>query len=134
MHALGREVFARGLHVLGSDAQTRTLTHGAVVIETGLHRDRHAALGDVQVDRLVQPFAAVLEQDVLAGHAEIGRAILHVGRHVGGAHDDDAHLRIIGADDQLARLFRVFGDHDAGRLQQRHRFFEDAALGQGQRQ
>ena len=33
--------------------------------------------------------------------------------------------------DQLARSLRVFERDDAGRLQQRQGFLEDAALGQG---
>ncbi len=134
MHALGGEMLARALHVLGGHAQARAVAHRAGVVETGLHRHRHAALGDVQVDRLVQAFAAVLEQHILAGHAEVGRAVLHIGRHVGGAHDDHAHARVVGRQDQLARAFRIFGDRDAGRLQQRQGFLENAALGQGQRQ
>ena len=39
-----------------------------------------------------RPCAAVLEQRVLAGHAEVGAAVLHVGRHVGGAHQHHAHV------------------------------------------
>ena len=34
--------------------------------------------------------------------AEVGRAILHIGRHVGGAHDEKPDIRPTGAQDELA--------------------------------
>jgi hypothetical protein len=71
-------------------------------------------------------------QHVLAGDAHVGGAVLHIGRHIGSAHDDQTHVVAVGADDQLARRFRIFGRHDAGRRQQRQGFLEDAALGQGE--
>jgi hypothetical protein len=59
----------------------------------------------------------MLQQHILAGDAHVRRAVLHIGRHIRGAHDDDAHVGAIGGDDQLARLLRIFGRHDAGRRQ-----------------
>eukprot|EP01034_Spumella_vulgaris_P034042 gene34041-41981_t len=61
----------------------------------------------------------MLDQHVLAGHAEVRRAVLHIGRHVGGAHDQHAHIGVVGGQDQLARSFRILGDGDAGCFQQR---------------
>ena len=103
------------------------------VVEVGAHRDAHPAARDLQVERLVQALAAVLDQRVLAGHAEVGAAVLDIGRHVAGAHQHDAHVGPVGADDQLARLLRILGDLDPGGREQRQRLVEDAALGQCQR-
>src|SRR5712672_2751133 len=72
VHALRREVLARGLHVLGRHTQTRALAHGERVVEAFGNRDHHAARCDAEVERLVQPLAAVLEQHVLARDAEFG--------------------------------------------------------------
>ena len=73
----------------------------------------------------------MLEQHVLAGDAEVRGAVLDVGRHVGGAHDDEAHVGAIGCNDQLARGLRIVVRRDAGRGQQRQGLIEDAALRRG---
>ncbi len=132
VHAFGREVFTRGQQVFGGNPQPRALANRAGVVEAGRNRHRHAAFCDLQVDRLIQALAAMLQQHILAGHAEIGGAVLHIGRDVGRADDDHVHMRIVSRQDQLARGFRIFGDLDAGSLQQRQGFFKDAAFGQGQ--
>ena len=134
VHALGGEMLACDFHVLGRDAQTRALAHRVRVIETCRDRHRHPAARDIQIDRLIQTAAAVLEQHVLARHAEVRRAVFDVGRHVGGAHDDHAQVRIRGRQDQLARGFRIFGDFDAGCREQRQRLLEDTPFRQRQRQ
>jgi hypothetical protein len=85
------------LDVLGGHAQARALAHGAGVVEVGAHRHADAALGDLQVQRLVQALAAVLDERVLAGHAEVGAAVLHVGRHVGRAHQHHPQARTLVA-------------------------------------
>ena len=61
--------------ILGRHAQARALAHRRGVVEVVAHRDHHAAARDVQVQRLVQPFAAVLVEHVLARHAQVGRAV-----------------------------------------------------------
>src|SRR2546422_63406 len=71
VHALGCEVLARGLHVLGRHAQTCALAHRARIIEAFGDRDHHPARCDAEVERLVQPLAAVLEEHVLACDAEL---------------------------------------------------------------
>jgi len=85
--------------------------HGRGVVESGGNCHAQPAARDAEVDRLVEPAIAplrtVLQQHVLAGDTELGRTVLHVGRHVGSAHDHDSHLRILGADDQLAGSFRI---------------------------
>jgi hypothetical protein len=101
------------------------------VVEAVGHCHGHPAAGDLQVERLVEAGAAVLDQHVLAGDAEVGRAVLDVGRRIGGAHDDQAHIGAIGVEDEFARGFRIVGRHDACRRQQRQGFLEDAALGEG---
>jgi hypothetical protein len=132
VHALGREVVARGVDVFGGDADARALLHRAGVVVAFAHRDHHAAACDPQVERLVEAVAAVFVEHVLAGDAEVGGAVLDVGRDVAGAHDDEPHVGAVGADDELARGFGVLGRRDAGRRQERQGFFKDAALGQGE--
>ena len=131
VHALGREVLARDLHVLGGDAQPRTTPHRIGVVEAVRRRDAHPATRDAQVDRLVQALAAVLEQHVLAGHAEVGSAVLHVGRHVRSAHDDQPQVGIAGGQDQLARSADRGVHRNARGGEQRQGFVEYAALRQG---
>ena len=52
-------------------------------------RHDHAAAAVVQVEQLVDLAVGLLEQHVLAGDADVGRAVLHVGGHVAGAHRHD---------------------------------------------
>jgi ABC-type glucose/galactose transport system permease subunit len=101
--------------VLGGHADARALAHGGGVVEVGAHGHAHAALGDLQVQRLVQAAAAaVLQQRVLAGHAQVGAAVLHVGGHVGGAHQHHAHVAVGGPMMSLRALLGVFQHLDAG--------------------
>ncbi|MNT87827.1 hypothetical protein D3C72_2282960 [compost metagenome] len=55
--------------------------------------------------------------------------MLDIGRHVGGAHDQQAHVVQGGRDDQLAAFIRVLGRHYARRGEQRQGVVEDTALG-----
>ena len=49
-----------------------------------------ARAAEAKVEPLVKPCsAAVLQDGVLAGDAHIGSTVLHVGGHVGAAHDDE---------------------------------------------
>ena len=100
--------------------------------------DDEPAAADAEIERLIQPFAAVLEQHVLAGDAEIGGAILNVGRHVGRAQDDERNAGNIGCDDQLARRSWIFGcNHPArasrGNVSSRRRPLESARVSVGTR-
>ena len=75
----------------------RALVDGGLVVEAVGHGHAQAAPGDVQVDGLVQAarvLGVVLDQHVAPGDAEVRRAVLHVGGHVGGAHDDQAQAGI----------------------------------------
>ena len=74
----------------------------------------------------------MLDQDVAPGHAKVGTAVLHIGRHIAGTHQHDAHVGLVGGQDQLAGGFGVFEHLDAGGLQQRQGFFKDTAFGEGQ--
>ena len=78
------------------------------------------------VPTYVQYGAAVFEEHILAGDAQVGCAILHIGGHVGSPHDNHAYVAAIGRNDQFARNLRILGRDDARRLQQRRRFFEYA--------
>jgi hypothetical protein len=131
MHALGGEVFASNIDILAGHLESRALTNGVGVVKTGRDGDHHPAFGDFQVDRLVEAVAAVFEQDVLAGDAEVGSAVLHVRRRVGGADNDQAHIVAAGGNDQLARGFRILEWLDAGGRQKRQRLFKNSALREG---
>jgi len=72
----------------------------------------------------------VLDQQVAPGHAEVGGPVLHVGRDVGGAHDDHAHARIARGEDELAGDLRILGRNDARRREQRLRLLVDPSLRQ----
>jgi len=104
VHALGCEVLARGLHVLGGHTQTRALAHGERIVEAFGNRDHHAARCDAEVERLVQPLAAVLEQHVLARDAEFRGAVLDVSRNVGCAHDKQAQVAAVRAQMSLREV------------------------------
>ncbi|MNG14742.1 hypothetical protein D3C84_985200 [compost metagenome] len=56
--------------------------------------------------------------------------MLDIGRHVGGANDEQAHILLGGGDDQFAALVRILKGHDAGLGEQRQGVVENAALGQ----
>ena len=131
MHALGREMLARRLHVLGRDPDARAALHRALPVIRTLHGHHEAATTDAQVERLEQSLSAVFQQHVTAGHAHVGGAVLHIGRHIGRAHHHQRHIGSVGGKDQLARRLRILGRHDARQREQRQRFIEDAALGQG---
>jgi hypothetical protein len=133
VHAFRGEMLARGLHVLCRDLQARPLPHRLAVVVAFFHRDHHAAPRDPEIDRLIQTVAAVLIQHVLAGDPEVGRAVLHVRRHVGCAHDDHAHVAAVRREDELARSLGVFARRDPGGREQRHRLVENAAFGQRDR-
>ena len=90
----------------------------------------NTAAADAEIERLIQPFAAVFEQYVLAGDTEIGGAILNVGRHIGRAQDDERNAGNIGCDDQLARRSWIFGCNQPCPREQGQRFIEKAPLGE----
>ena len=133
VNPLGGEELARDRHVLGRHRQPRALAHTRGIVETFAHRHADAALGDLQVERLVQAVTAMFEQGVAAGDADVGATVLHVGRHVGGAHHQHPHIGAVGIEYQLARLLGIVEHLDIGGAQQRQRLLEDAALGQRQR-
>src|SRR6478752_4611273 len=88
MNSLGAEMRPRGADVLGGDLEPGAALDGAGVIEVPARRDDQTAAADRQVDRLIEAFAAVLQQNVLSGDTQVRRAVLNVGRNVGRAHDD----------------------------------------------
>ena len=130
MHALPREVLARGVDVFRRHAQARALGHGLRIVEPLAHRDHHAAARDAEVDRLIEALAAVLDQHVAAGDTEIGAAVLHIGRSVGRSHHDQPQVAAVRGDDQLARGFGVRPRPDADAREQRCGLVEDPPLRQ----
>ena len=96
-------------------------------------RHYHPAARDLEIERLVEPVAAVLQQHVLAGHSSVRGAVLHVGRHIGGADDDHGNAGTIRAQNELARNV----GSSAGTMPaaaERQRLVIDAPLGQGNRE
>src|SRR6266850_2805738 len=130
VHAFRREVLARGLHVLGRHAQTRTLAHRARVIEAFRNSDHHAARCDAEVERLVQPLAAVLEKHVLACEPQFRRTVLNVRGNVRSAHDEQPQVAAARAQNEFARGIGIVQRFDARRSEQRQRFIEDPAFGE----
>ena len=114
MHTLGREMFACGLDVFGGDLHARSALDRAPVVEATPGGDDHGAAADPEIDRLVQPFAAMLEQDVLSRDAQIRCAMLDVGRNIRRSDDDEANVRQVAGDDELARSLGVFSGPDTG--------------------
>ena len=102
VHALAGKEQPCGLDILGRHRQARAPAHRGGIIETDRRGHHHAALGNVQINRLVEAIAAVLDQHIFTGHAEIGRAVLHIGGHIRGANDEESHIRPIRANDELA--------------------------------
>ena len=131
MHALVGEVLARRADVLGRDTEPGAAPDRLLIIETDGHGHAHPAAGDIQIQRLVEAGAAMLQEHVATGNADIRCAMLDIGRRVRGAHDDDADIGPVGIDDQLARGLRMLERNDARRCQERQGFLEDAALRQG---
>src|SRR6266850_2732990 len=130
VHALRCEVLARGLHVLGGHTQTRALAHGERIVEAFGNCDHHAARCDAEVERLVQPLAAVLEQHVLPRDPEFGRPVLDVGGNVRSAHDKQAQVAAARAQDELARGVGIVERPDARLRKQRQCFVENPAFGE----
>src|SRR5690606_19385551 len=92
VHALAGEVFARGVDVLGGDADSCALFHRNRLIVAFAHDAHHATAGNLHVEWLIQAVAAVFVEHILAGDAEGGGAVLDVGEDVAGAHDDEPHV------------------------------------------
>ncbi len=130
MHALRGEVLARGVDVFGRHAQARPLRDGALVVEAFAHRDHHAAAGDAEIHGLVETLAAMLDEDVAPGDAEVGAAVLHVSRSVRGAHHDQPQIAAIRGYDELARGFGIRPRPDADAREQRCGLVEDPPLRQ----
>ena len=114
-----------------SSADFDARLEGLLAFENTQDASIDAAVASILEDVRRRGDAAVLEQDILPGDAQIGAPVLDVGRDIGGTDHDDAHVGPTGADDELARGFRVLGRHDARGGQQRRGFLEDAPLREG---
>ena len=124
LHAEARIVFACNLRVFGRDPR-------AAIDQARLRRPGHrqTATRNLEIQRLVVVTALVFHQHVLAGNAEVGRAVFDISRHVGGADHQQAYTRLRGVQHQLAGSIRVIGRRNADACQQRHRLLENTAFG-----
>src|SRR5208283_3160760 len=99
VHALVRKMLARRRNVLGRNPESRATLYRTGIVERTRSRDDHATVADAKIDRLIQTLATMFEQHVLARHAEVRGTICHIRRHIRRAHDDEAQVRAIAADD-----------------------------------
>ena len=128
MHRLCGEVLPRDPHIFGGDANTATALNRRRPIVAEAGRDHEPATSDAKIERLIQTRSTMLQQHVLAGDADVGRAVLDVRRHIGGAQHDKRYVRTIGRNDQFAGRRQVLVRHETGGRQQRQRLVEDAPL------
>jgi hypothetical protein len=54
------------------------------ILRRGAPGEGKAGLNDAQIDRLVQTIATVLDEHILAGHADIGSTVLHIRGYIAG--------------------------------------------------
>ena len=134
VNALAGEVAAGGVDVLGGHPQALAGHRCPGVVEALARGHGQPAAGNAQVHRLEDALAAVLQHHVTPGDAQIGRAMLHVGGHVAGPHNQQAQARIVSGQDELAAVHRRRIQANAALRQQSGRVFQDPSLGQGQRQ
>ena len=80
---------------LGGVAQVQVGRLVDRAVDAGSATD-HAAAADAQIERLVE-VAVLLLEHVPPGDAEVGGAVLDVGRHVGVAHDEHAQPGLLDA-------------------------------------
>src|SRR5947209_10091535 len=96
--AAGLEPRCRRARVLGRDSKERRPRLRPIDRRRGRHREHEPAGAEAQVDELVvRP--GRLPQDVLAHDADVGRAVVHVRRHIGAT--DENHAQGPGLDQQL---------------------------------
>ena len=60
------------------------------------------ATGYLKVQRFVQVVAVTFHEHVFPGDAQVGAAVQDVGRHVGGADDDQPDSVMIGVEHEFA--------------------------------
>ena len=116
MDAFLRKKFACNIGVFGGHFKARTRFHRSGVIEIATHSHAHAALGNLQIQGLVQALAAMLNEGIFAGHAQIGAAIFHVGRHIGCTNQNHSHTRLVGGQNEFAGSFWIFQHFNARRF------------------
>ena len=127
LHALSGIESAGNFHVFGGDA----VAFLSFVHTIGRGGNGHAAAGNAQIQHFVEAATLKLHDHVLAHHADIRRAELHISGHVGRADHHQLHFVAAGVEYQLARFRRIIQRRDARGFQQRQGFFQYAALGQG---
>ena len=61
---------------------------------------------------------SMFDQDIFACDAKVSGAIFHISWNIRCANNNQTQIRIAGADNEFARLFRIFAHGDAGCLKQ----------------
>ncbi len=117
--------------VLGGDANIRPTARIVGLKQLPGLSHHQSAIAELEVDRLVK-ILFLFEKGILADNAEIGAAVLNIGRHISGAHRHETVAILFIFEDELAAA-AVFhlraGDADAAK--QGHRILHDPPLGQG---
>ena len=78
--------------ILSHNFKASPTAYRGEIIKVFAHRHHHFAFGYLQINRLIQAFSAMLIQYVFAGYAQIGRPVLHVSRHIGSPHNNQAYV------------------------------------------
>ena len=73
----------------------------------------------------------MLQQNILAHHTDVRRAMTHIGGDIRAPNDYQAYSRATGFEHQLAAALNVIQRLYSDPGQQRQRLLEDAPLGQG---
>ena len=124
MHTLAGKMAPGDIDELGGHPDA-----GAIAAPPHRAGSHQATAGNPQVQGLVEPLGAVLQQDILAYHAHISGAVAHIGGHIGTADNNQAHLAVGGIENQFAAAIHVIEGFDADARQQGQRLLEDPSLG-----
>ncbi len=73
----------------------------------------------------------MFHEHILARHAHVRATVLHIGGHIRGANDQQAHPGDRGAKHQLPAFLRILFGLNASTGEKRQCFFQNTALGKG---
>ena len=102
MHAFIGEMRHGDVGVFGGHFQAAAWAGGGCVIKAFFHRHHHAAFGNAQIQGLIQAIATVFGQHIAACDAQVGCAVLHISGHIGGTHNHQADVGMVGVYDEFA--------------------------------
>lgn len=123
--AAAGEVLAGEAGVLGRDARHRRGGGGA-----DGPGDHQAAAAEAEIERLVEVVGA-LAQHVAPADADVGRAVIDVGRHVVGLEQKEAQRPVVALAHQATIIAREGVDAVARPREERGQRPQEPALGQG---